>query len=149
MSNFLSLSKVASSSYRAVLAQQPGAWVVVWIRPQDHWSLVASGVWAAVNVAIGLQRVLGAAHHVGCFNIGLHEDNDVVDLNTGHGAEGIDIGKTPTDLHADSEVHLSLVEGLYVDDIVQLLSANDSLHVEHLAAYAVHKHREEIGVAEV
>lgn len=45
--------------------------------------------------------------------------------------------------------HLSLTEGLDADDIVQLLCANDRLHVEHLAAYAVHQYREEIGVAEV
>lgn len=44
---------------------------------------------------------------------------------------------------------LSLAEGLDIDDIVQLLGADDSLHVEHLAANAVHQHREEVGVGEV
>lgn len=86
---------------------------------------------------------------MGCFNRGLHEDHNVVNLNAGHGAEGINIGETPTDLHTDSEVDLSLTEGLNADDVVPLLCANDRLHVEHLTGYAVHHHREEIGVAEV
>lgn len=45
--------------------------------------------------------------------------------------------------------HLCMTEGLDADDIVQLLCANDGLHIEHLTVYAVHQYREEIGVGEV
>lgn len=46
-------------------------------------------------------------------------------------------------------MHLSLTEGLDGDDLVQLCGADHSLHVEHLTAYTVHQHREEVAVVEV
>lgn len=44
---------------------------------------------------------------------------------------------------------LSLAEGQDADDVIQLLCPNDSLHVQHLAAHAVHQRCKEVGVADV
>lgn len=111
--------------------------------------LVVCGIGTAVYVAIGFQAVLGCSHHVRGFHCGLHKYHNVVDLDTGHGAEGIDIGCTATNLHADSVVYLTLAERQDGGGTVQLLSPDHRLHVKDLAVHTLYQHREEVRVAEV
>lgn len=106
-------------------------------------------VGAAVDVSVRLQAVLGRPHHVGGLHRRLHEDHDVVDLDGGHGAEGIDVGGAGADLHAHGVVDLALAKRQDAGGVVQLTRADHRLQVEDLAGHALHHHREEVGVGEI